>query len=415
MAQSQAAGNKAPDKSQSIWSMSFVILIVISFFQSMGQMMMNTLIPLRAYDLGATAQVVGIVTSAFGIAALSLRPFVSPAFDSFSKKRILIASLTVMTLATILYSVSSSVELLIASRLVHGFGMACAAPVALAIVGSMLPTEKMSSGIAIYGVAFVVAQCVGPAFALWLMESASFKCAFLAATAMLTSACIIALLLKENRAEKRKPYKLSLASMFAKQAIVPAIIAGAITVTFACVQGFVVIFGNLQGVGSMGLYFTVYAALMVGTRPLFGILSDKVGSNIIISLSLILFSLSVLLVARADSLVDFMVAAAVGACGFGSVSPLLQSACIVSAPAECRGAAVNTYFTGVDVGFLVGPVIGGSIASAFTEAGVAEAASYSYMYYVLIIPILAALLLFLINARVRSRSACMRADDDISM
>lgn len=71
MAQSQATGNKAPDKSQSIWSMSFVILIVISFFQSMGQMMMNTLIPLRAYDLGATAQVVGIVTSAFGIAALS--------------------------------------------------------------------------------------------------------------------------------------------------------------------------------------------------------------------------------------------------------------------------------------------------------------------------------------------------------
>ena len=61
---------------KSIWSTTYVLLVLISFFQSMGQNMMNTLVPLYTYQLGATAQIVGVVAGSFAVTALLMRPFV---------------------------------------------------------------------------------------------------------------------------------------------------------------------------------------------------------------------------------------------------------------------------------------------------------------------------------------------------
>ena len=58
--------------------------MMISFFQTMGQMMMNVLIPLYVYDIGAPAQIVGMTVGAFAISAILVRPFIGPAFDALS-------------------------------------------------------------------------------------------------------------------------------------------------------------------------------------------------------------------------------------------------------------------------------------------------------------------------------------------
>ena len=83
--------------------------MMISFFQTMGQMMMNVLIPLYVYDIGAPAQIVGMTVGAFAISAILVRPFIGPAFDAFNKKMILIISLLVIAVSTFLYSVATTV------------------------------------------------------------------------------------------------------------------------------------------------------------------------------------------------------------------------------------------------------------------------------------------------------------------
>lgn len=365
----------------------------------MGQMMMNTLIPLYAYDLGATASVVGIVAGAFAVTALLIRPFAGPAFDSFSKKWILFASLIVITAATFFYSISSSVPALIATRLLHGAGIACAAPMVLTMASESLPPEKMNSGLSIFSLAYAIAQSIGPAFGLWLLDIIGYQWVFRTSTLFMLVACVLALVLKEPGQKVRKPYEFKLSRMFARQAFVPAGLNALLSLPFACIGSFVVIYGTLKGVEGLGLYFTVYALCLLATRPLFGTLADKFGSGKVIPLGLICFAFSLFLISRADSLVSFLVAAFVGACGYGAVAPLLQSLTMLCAPHDARGAASNTNFTGLDIGNLTGPALGGFIAETLHGDGMGEAQSYAGMYLVLIVPVAAAFTIFLIKRR----------------
>ena len=89
----------------------------------MGQFMMNTLIPKYADHLGATASIVGLVSSMFAVTALAIRPLAGPAFDFFSKKKLLMLAIGVIALAFVGYSLSSSVQMVMVFRLLHGFGV----------------------------------------------------------------------------------------------------------------------------------------------------------------------------------------------------------------------------------------------------------------------------------------------------
>ena len=73
-------------KSSSIWTPTFISIFIVNFALNMGQFMMNTLIPKYADHLGATASIVGLVSSMFAVTALAIRPLAGPAFDFFSKK-----------------------------------------------------------------------------------------------------------------------------------------------------------------------------------------------------------------------------------------------------------------------------------------------------------------------------------------
>ena len=107
----------------------------------------------------------------------------------------------------------------------------------------------------------------------------------------------------------------------------------------------------------------------------------------------------------ASNLPLFLLAAAVGACGYGAVIPLLQSLGFLCSPYDSRGAASNTTFLGLDAGNLVGPTIGGMIVSLFIASGLSEAQSYNRMFFVLIVPVLIAFIVFLMARKSVMRPA----------
>lgn len=104
----------------SIWSAPFVVLMAVNFFQSMAAFMANATLPVFADSLGATASMVGIVVSSFTLSALLVRPFAGPAFDSFSRKRLLLIAQGIICLSFFAYGFVDSLGVLIAIRLFHG-------------------------------------------------------------------------------------------------------------------------------------------------------------------------------------------------------------------------------------------------------------------------------------------------------
>ena len=389
-------GSAGKHKEPSIWNITFIILMMISFFQTMGQMMMNVLIPLYVYDIGAPAQIVGMTVGAFAISAILVRPFIGPAFDAFNKKMILIISLLVIAVSTFLYSVATTVTAIFVIRLLHGAGLATSAALAQAMAADALPMQKMNSGISIFGLALAISQAIGPLVGLALLDFVGFQRAFRISALVIIGGLILACVIKEPGNHARKPYQFKLNRMFSKGAVTPALLIALLSMPFSCINAFIVIYGNLLGIEGMGAYFAVYAGCLLATRPLFGSLSDKHGVQRIIPIGLCFFVASILVLTFASSLPVFLLAAVIGACGYGAVIPLLQSLGFLCSPYDARGAASNTTFLGLDAGNLMGPTIGGMIVSLFIVSGASEAQSYNGMLFVLIIPVLIAFIVFLI-------------------
>ncbi len=371
---------------ESIWSFPFIALMTTNFFQSMAAFMTSTTLPVYIDRFGASASIVGIVVSAFAVTALLIRPFAGPAFDSFSKKRLLLVSQSIICLSLFLYGLADSIPFLFCVRLLHGVGIGCSGPLAMSLVSEFLPIGKMASGISIYALAQSFAQVIGPAVGLWLVEAVGFSPAYFLSSALLLVAMAGVFLLKEPDRE-RLPYRFKLNRMFAREAASKALVLSLLAISFACMTSYLVLYGNLLGIEGIGIYFTVYALCLIATRPLFGKLADRYGAERVLLVGVACFATSYILLSSTRGFAQLMLVAVIGSAGFGASAPLIQSLSLSSVPPERRGAASNTTFTGLDLGMLIGPVVGGNVIEALAANTGSLVEAYSLMWLVMLAPL----------------------------
>lgn len=382
------------EQKESIWSFPYIALMVANLFQSMAAFMANTTLPVYADALGASPSVVGIVVSSFSVTALLIRPFAGPAFDSFSRKRLLMASQCIICACMFLYGVVDSLQGLVIVRLVHGIGIGCSGPLAMSLVSEFLPESRFASGISIYALAQSFAQVVGPAAGLYLVDAIGFSPSyFLAAGCLLVAICGVGLIREPYR--ERLRYELKLNRMFAPEAVGKAAALMLLATSFSCMGAYVVLYGYSVGVSQMGIFFIVYSFCLLGTRPLFGSMADRFGAPRVLAVGIAFFAASYVALAVADNLATFIIAAILGSAGFGCCGPLLQSAALASVPPSRRGAASNTAFTGLDLGMLIGPIIGGMVIEAATPILGGQPEAYSLMWLAMLVPAMGASLIVL--------------------
>lgn len=383
-----------PAKRDSIWSVPFVVLMTANFFQTLAAFMMNVTMPLYLDALGATTSMIGVVVGAFAITALLARPFAGPAFDSFSRKRLLMAAQAINCISMVCYGLVSSVPGLFAVRLLHGVGIGCAGPLGMSLVSEFLPESRMASGIGIYALSQALAQVIGPATGLYLIEAVGFSMTYFIAAGSLLLAIFGISLCKEPPRE-RLPYKFAPNRMFAREAVPKALVLCLFAIAFAGITSYLVLYSVLLGIEGMGVYFVVYALCLLATRPLFGRMADTFGSARVLLVGALFFAASYVLLWQVRDFWGFMVVAVIGSAGFGACVPLIQSMALASVPVERRGAASNTAFTGLDLGTLIGPPTAGFVIEALVPVTGGIVQAYSYMWLVMLVPLAAAFALIL--------------------
>ncbi len=376
----------------SIWSVPYVILLLANFFQSTAAFMTMATLPLYATVLGASAAMVGVVSSSFALSSLLIRPIAGPAFDSFSRRRMLILSQVIITICMFLYGFVQSLEVLVVVRLFHGIGVGCSGPLAMSMLTEYLPKDKFASGVSIYTLAQSFAQVIGPAAGLTLIDLIGFTWSYILAALSVLIAIIGVIFLKEPSYQKL-PYKLRFDRMFAPQVISKAIALMCISTSFACMGSYIVLYGLERGIENLGFYFIVYSFGLVITRPIYGNLADKYGTPRFVAVGVLFFLASYIALSVATGVSGFVIAAILGAFGFGCCAPLLQSFALASVSASHRGAASNTMFTGLDLGSLIGPVIGGFIVEGIYGQTGNMALAYSNLWLYMLIPALGTLIL----------------------
>ena len=380
--------------SSSIWNFTFIKIFFVNFVLQMGQFMMNTLVPKYVDYLGAGPALVGMVSSMFAITALAIRPIAGPAFDCFQKKKILMLAMIAICASYGIYANAGTVELVVAARLLQGVGMGCTAPLCLAIASDCLPDDKIGSGIGIFSLGQALASAVGPGIGFQMAKEIGYPRTFQICLIVMVIACFIPLSFPTSKIAEDARYRISLRSILAKEAVLPAAIMFFLTISYSCINYFVAIYGELCGVENISLFFTAYAIFLLVSRPMSGKLADQKGTKFVLVPAMLCFSLSMLVISFSRTLPMFLLAGAISAFGFGTCQPTMQALCMKRVPKERRGAGSNTNYIGVDLGYLVGPTLAGLVVQN-AAVHVGEVEGYAVMYRVMILPVLIGLVIFL--------------------
>jgi MFS family permease len=349
--------------------------------------------------LGATPTVVGIVSSMFAITALLIRPAAGPAMDYFRKSRLLAAAVGLVALAFICYGFAHSVGVIMAARLIHGVGIGTAVPLSLAMASNALPASKMASGIGVYTLGSAVATAIGPSIGLKLTAYVGYNNTFFIISGLLGVCLLLTLRLKTAMPERTERFKISLNRMIVPEVLIPTVVLFFLTVAYACINYFIALYGGLRGIADIGLFFTAYAVCLLISRPISGKISDRYGVDKTVIPGILIFALSFVVISFSTTLQMFLLAGAVCAFGYGICVPAIQTLCMQLVSKQRRGAAGNMNFIGIDIGNLTGPILAGLVITNVQRGTGSEIVGYEAMYRIMIIPIIAALVIFIVNRK----------------
>ena len=342
-----------------------VILILASGFSYMSTSML--VIPLIAgfsEDLGASAALMGIIGGLMSLCSLLCRPIVGNLADKISKYRLSFIGAGLMTVACAGYVLAFSPWVVIVSRIINGVGFACCSVCMSTWMSSLLPREKIGSGMGVYGMMNALGMAVAPAIGVSLYQTVGYRCAFLAA---LVFSAMTAILIQfvGDKGNPVPPMETAAPSghrlQLVDRKVVPiALIIMLFTIPYYATQSFLVQYVETRQLGvSVSAFFPLYAVILLILRLSLKGFFDKLSFGCFLAASSASAFAGILCLTFMKNNVGLFFAAAFMAGGYGIMCSVCQSTAILLAGEESRGLANSTYYIGLDLGMALGPVIGG--------------------------------------------------------
>lgn len=390
-------GNLARSNTNTLWNKSFIYLIFVSFITAMGFNMVYTIISKYAINIINSLVIVGVISGIFSAASLIIRPFAGITVDTFNKKYLFIISNVLIGISIMGYAFSSSIFILIFFRILHGVSFSINHTVNIVLVTKYIPKDRLGEGISYFGICQVLTSIIGPNIGIYIADICGFKVLFLfiALLSFLASVMLFGLHYpdkekKEFQVDKKSKRKLTIKSFIAKEVIVYTIIGGMFSLVSAIVSSFLILLVNERNILNIGLFFSVGASVVFILRLFIGRIVDKKGLTTTVNISLIVSALSMALIGIATNLGLLIFASVLKAIGQGAGQVSLQSESIKSVNSNRAGVAASTFYIGGDIGFALGPIIGGGISGFF---------NYTVMFMSFAILILASMIIFNIHQK----------------
>lgn len=147
----------------------FTVFLVV-LIDLMGFGIVLPLLPFYASKFQASAVTVGLLYSVYSLAQLVFSPFWGSLSDRLGRRPIMLISTLGSTLSYILFALSGSLPMLLASRLLAGI-MGGNIATAQAYVADVTSHEERARGMGLIGAAFGIGFVMGPAISTLLIHS----------------------------------------------------------------------------------------------------------------------------------------------------------------------------------------------------------------------------------------------------
>ena len=355
----------------SLWSVTFILLILMTFLNGTAGMMTVPLVAKYAKALGAELTVASTVAGLMSLVSLVVCPFAGALADKVSRKWILIFANLGYGICLCLHAACTTIPLLIVMRLLTGIFFSVCSVTNVAFAASFIPKERTGEGMGYISLASIVAQAVGPGIGISIADAGGYGWTFLAA-GLFPLVCIgvifpLKYVWTKPAAVGQK--KLSLKNLYAPELTCFMLMAALFSAGNGMVSTYLAIIAEEREIANISLFFTVYSLFLIAIRPFTGKLQDKKGVFIILIPSFIFAAGGMILVGVGSSLGIMLAAAVFKAMGQGSGQPTIQAHSVKTLARERSGVASSTVMIGQNVGNAVAPIIGSFFVASFGYTG----------------------------------------------
>ena len=349
----------------------FVLTVVAEFALCMSIGMLLAVIPVYADDeLGVGSFGVALAVAAVSPLLLVSQPIAGRVGDRRGRRILIVAGGLVAAASVAAYAVADSLEVLIALRMITGVGEAMLLVGAATMVTDLAPEHRRGEALSLYSLGLWGGLALGPLLGELVLGDDRFDAVWLLAGGCCLSAAVIGLALPETRTTGDPAMFGPRARLVHPAAVGPGIVLAFMVVGFAGLATFGALYARELGLGGGGAVFLVYSAVIVATRIVGRQVPDRLGPKRTSGSALVLLAAGLLTIGIWNVPAGLLAGTVVVGLGHALAFPSLMTLAVNAAPAGERSAVVGTFTAFTELGFLVGSLSLGAVASAVGYDGV---------------------------------------------
>lgn len=201
-------------KAERLWSPLFVFIIVMTLCCFMVGQGLSSGTSVYLDHMGQGAALVGVLAAVFSASAAIARIACGPVIDNVGRVIVMIVGVLFLLAGTILPAFVSGTAVFAVCRVLQGIGFSAATTASATAASDVLPLSRLGEGIGYYGLGQALATSIGPALALFLVNTDPAENLYLGMSAMAALALVFALLCRYEKNPERLPATSSFRQRF---------------------------------------------------------------------------------------------------------------------------------------------------------------------------------------------------------
>ena len=386
---------------QKLWSANYVLLLMYNLCHSLGFYI--TMVVFTGYcseTYGLAPGVASLSVTVYVLAAIAARLLLGKQLDRWGLKTSLVIGFVGNLICFLLFFLPMSLPALIAVRAVHGVAMAIQSGSVSAAVVLFIPSDRSGEGIGYFSMMTALATGVGPLISISVINAFGSYTPLFVFMAVIAALPAIALafvripqLPQRTEGDRESQEERGLSSMIQVSILPITFVLFLVFLAYSSVVTYVVSYAGELGLGdAVSFFFVVYSAVGFIFRPIVGKRVDRKGENSVIYACFASLAVAFVLLAFVNSAPMLIIAAAFTGFGVSITQSIMQTIMARDTPKHELGRANSTFFTSMDLGLGIGPMLVGAFMPMLGFGT-------SYLLLALVGPIAAILYYFLHHSK----------------
>ena len=344
-----------------------LVIFVTVFIDLLGFGIIIPLLPFYAEHFGASALVVGLLSTSFSLMQFLFAPFWGRLSDRIGRRPVILIGLIGSALSYSLFALATSLPMLFVARCLAGIAGANI-PTAQAFIADITTRENRARGMGMIGAAFGLGFIFGPAIGGFLSHWGYAAPAWFAAALSFANFVAALVLLPESRSatgEGARPGRLEAFKRALVRPHLPLVLLVYFLVlaAFSSFEATFALFSERQfgftstTIGYMFAWIGIVLATVQGA--LVGRVAKRVGEQRIVPVAIVTIAVGLVLIAASGSVPALALASGVLALGMGFNSPSMLSAISQLADPRDQGSTLGVSQSLGSLARIVGPAWGG--------------------------------------------------------